>query len=284
NGKRIGMCKGNKDWINNLAKLGYELQLVEQHIITSSGKKVRPDLVASSNRLLSYFVCECKGGRTVDDDQLERYSTLTNSNFDMWIHTYSPGNFGVDLCLADFEENHEAIRANAKDLPILTFGDNALVKTGDFREIRLNDEFKEPISLVGKIPPLSYYPFSVEDSNAYIAPFVIRGLVSIALRKARWNTEDVTLELSVLQEEVVGSVFNSVFEVLSQDNKRQLREKIKVVIKWVLTNESMRGYFDVIEKEGTIKITRPLAKLQEASEDFIKKLDVEKPLMDFFQP
>lgn len=54
-------------------------------------------------------------------------------------------------------------------------------------------------------------------------------------------------------------------------------------MKWVLTNESMRGSFEIIEKEGTVKITRPLAKLQESAEEFIKNLEMEKSLMDFSQ-
>lgn len=257
---------------------------MEQDIITSSGQRVKPDMVASSNKLLSYFVCDCKGGKTVDGDQLVRYSTLRNQDFELWIHAYAPNDFEVDFCLADFEANHGSIAARATGFPILTFTDSVLFKTGNFSNDRLNEEFRNPISLDGKIPPLLYYPFSVEDSNSYIAPFVIRGMVSVALRKARWNSDqDNPLELSIMQEEIVESIFHPVFDALSQDNKRQLRKKIRLVIKWISEDIALRDFFEVIEKEGTVKINRPLARLQEASESFIKKLETERPLLDFLK-
>lgn len=68
----IGFCKKNTGWIQPLEEEGYKVQLIEQTISTEQGNKVKPDVIAASNKLLNSLVFECKGGVTLEQDQIER--------------------------------------------------------------------------------------------------------------------------------------------------------------------------------------------------------------------
>ena len=48
-------------------------------LITSDGRRTQPDIVASSERLHNYLACDCKGGTTIEQDQLDRYASLNRS-------------------------------------------------------------------------------------------------------------------------------------------------------------------------------------------------------------
>jgi len=276
----IGMCKKQRDWITVLAKLGYELQLVEQRVRTSTDQISHPDIVVSSNQLLHFLVCDCKGGITIDEDQIDRYSTLTKDNFANFIRPFAIKDFSLDVCLSDIEENHPLVLAHSKGFPILTFGKTALYKTGKFKQENLDSAFKEPINLEGMIPPLSYYPFSSEDTHAYIAPYVIRGLLSIATKNAKGGPSFAD-ENIVTRDEIITVVFNQVYESLSDSHRKQLKDKIWIVIRWVLKSEPMREALQLIEGQGSIKVARQLDKLQKAAEEFIADLETRQILDDF---
>lgn len=115
----IGMCKKQRNWINVLADLGYEPQLIEQQIRTSSDETVKPDLIAASNKLLHSLVFECKGGTTLEPEQLKRYSTLTRDDLRRWITVFAREELQFDVCLSDLEENHPFIAKMNQEFPMI---------------------------------------------------------------------------------------------------------------------------------------------------------------------
>jgi len=276
----IGMCKKHRNWIHVLADLGYEPQVIEKQVRTSSGDIVQPNIIATSNKLIHSLVFECKGGITVEQDQLQRYSTLTNENILRWITVFASENFHFDVCISDLEENHRFNAYIAKIFPMITFGNNKVSKTGDFGEEKLNVAFEEPITLEDKIPPLSYYPFSEDDENAYIAPFVIRGLVSIAIKNAKGGPS-ISEEIEITRDELIKLIFNPVYDALSRKHQGRLKEKIKEVIHLVKVRESMKDTLGIIEKAGGYKVSRPLSRLIKESEKFIAHLETQSSLIDF---
>jgi len=278
----IGMCKKHKDWVSVLADLGYEPNILEQRIRTSSDETVKPDIVTTSNKLLHFLVLECKGGITIEEDQLRRYATLTKDNLCRWVDVFAPNDFNLDVCLSDLEENHHFIMRRAKGFPIITFGKDEITKTGKFNEIKLNSAFQDPISLKGKIPPLLYYPFCEDDKNAYIAPFVIRGLVSIAFKKSKGGPS-VLDEGVITNDEIIRRVFNPIFDLLSNQHRKSLKERIKEVIRWVLAIEGMKEALGLIEQQAGYKTSRPLEKLVREAEIFIAHLQTQRPLIDFME-
>jgi len=189
-----------------------------------------------------------------------------------------PDRFTHDVCIVDLEEHHHVIVQQVTQFPILTFGSNSLYKTGNFNENGLNLAFNAPISLMGKNPPLSYYPFFIEDSNAYVAPYVIRALVEIGLRKSR---SGASLEVDVSYTEVVESIFKSVWDTMSSSIKRELTQKVENVLDFILTEPEMRNALKSVEKRRGIRVIRPLSKLQSVSEDFIKKCQSDSTLDRF---
>jgi len=276
----IGMCKRHKDWICLLNDLGYEPQIIEQQIRTSTDEVVKPDVIVTSNRLIHSLVFECKGGTTIDTDQLRRYSTLAVDNLLRWVTTFTSTDFHFDVCISDLQENHLFLATISKHFPMITFGKHKLFRTGEFKEGTLNDAFSKPIDLVGKIPPLSYYPFSEDDVNTYIAPFVIRGLVSVAVKKAKGGPSALEESL-VTRDELLRLIFNPVFDALSKQHQGRLRGKIREVVRWVLAREEMEEALGVIESRAGMTIRQPLEKLVREAQRLIEQLETQKPLIDF---
>ena len=283
----IGMCKKHKDWITVLADLGYSPELVEQKIRTSSEDIVKPDIIVTSTKLVHSLVFECKGGITIDQNQIKRYSALEKTNLLRWVgHAspmFTPDNFRFDVGISDLEENHPFVVAEVRDLPIITFGASKVVKSGEFRSSELNAAFKNPISLSGKVPPLSYYPFCEEDKDPYIATFVIRGLLAIAIKKAKGGPTAFDESL-ITRDEILKSLFNPIIDALAKEHQGRLKERIKEIIRWVMAKEEMKEAFGTIEQQAGYKISRPLEKLANEASKFIENLETQQSLMPFFKP
>jgi hypothetical protein len=169
-----------------------------------------------------------------------------------------------------------------KDVPIITFGDSRLVRTGQFNNAALNSTFKEPIDLDGKIPPLSYYPFGEQDKDPYIAAFVIRSLLAIAIKKSRGGPS-VFDKTVITRDEILKLIFNPIIDALSSEHQGRLKEKIKEVIRWVMANKEMNEAFGTIEQMVGYKINRPLEKLINEANKFIANLETQQPLIPFFK-
>lgn len=276
----IGMCKKNKLWVTILADLGYNAEIIEQRITTSSGHVVKPDVIAVSNRLLHSFVFECKGGRMLDVNQLERYSSLTVENLLRWITVFDRSNLQFDICIIDLEENHRFIKMVNKLFPMLTFSTEDLSRTRDFKRAKLNEVFRNPISLKGKMPPLSYYPFSEEDSNSYIALHVIRTLLSIAMKNAKGGPD--VFERSIISfDEIVAERFHRVWSALSQRHKERLKDKICEVLRRIMAREDMKQSLGIIQQKRGYRITRNLEQFKKATENFLAELQSQRPLSEF---
>jgi hypothetical protein len=280
----IGMCKKHRDWITVLADLGYDPHLIEKNIRTSAGERIKPDIIVTSTQLIHSLVFDVKGGITVDKDQLDRYTTLDKADLYRWVETANPmftiQNFQFDLCIGDLEQNHPPIAAAVKNVPIITFGSQKIEKTGQFQKAELNKQFREPLSLVGKIPPLFYYPFSENDQPAYIAPFVIRGLLSIALKRHRGGPS--VFDKSVItNEQILKAVFNPIFDALASEHQGRLKDIISDVFEWIMSDDGMKEAFGSIERQGGYKLRRPLDRLISASNKFIANLETQGKLDSF---
>jgi len=276
----IGMCKKNKQWITALADLGYNAQIIEQRITTSSGDVVKPDIVTVSNRFLHSIVFECKGGRTIDANQLRRYSTLTSDNLLRWITVFDRSDLQFDVCITDVEENHRYIKRINQLFPMFTFGSKEFFKTEEFGLAKLNNIFKEPISLKDKIPPLFYYPFCQDDNDSYIAIHVIRALLSIAIKNIKGGP-DVFEENVISCEEIIAHKFNHVWRALSKSHRKTLKNKIREVIRRILAREGMKETLGIIQQKQGYKIAKDLDRFQKQAEHLIEEFQSQLPISDF---
>ena len=275
----IGMCKESKQWIPILNKWGYEVQIIEQTMHTEKGDGyVKPDIVAASNILLHALVFEMKGGTSIKKEQLERYTNLEPSDL-RWVTVYDKAHLRMDVCLCDFEENHFAIKQVNTVFPTLIFNDTILQKEGNFRIEKLNELFKEPISLEGKTQPYSYYPFSEEDDQAYIAIHVIRTIVSILQKNNKMAMIDNLEELQnsfVALDDILATKFNYIWKVLSEEQKKALKAKIGDVTRRVFAEKALMESLGVIQSKEGYKVTRNLEQFERLSIKFIEQLMSEK--------
>lgn len=278
----IGMCKKDREWITILRDLGYSPYLIEKSIRTSTGSKVKTDIIVSSAKLIHSLVFEVKGGITVERDQIDRYTMIDRDDLYRWVALplFTRETFRFDWCVSDLAENHAFIAAKVKDAPIITFGTEQIEKTGQFRNTELNNAFSQPVSLIGKHAPTLYYPFGESDQHAYIARFVIQGLLQIALKKPKDGTSVFDQNL-ITRDEILKYIFNPVFSALSTDHQGNLKEKIKDVIRWIMADEKMKEAFGSIEQQGGYKLKRPLDKLQKVSNQFLAGLETQQKLEKF---
>lgn len=276
----IGMCKKNVDWVSVLADLGYEIQIIEQTMNTSSGDVVKPDIVVASNQLLHSLVFDAKGGITIDPDQLRRYSTLKSDDL-RWVSVFDRTHLQFNVCICDFVENHGLIKMANTQFPMLTFSSEVLTKEGKFNREKLNEVFKNPIDLKGKLPPLSYYPFSDVDEDPYIAMHVIRALLSIAMKNIKRGSAEVLEESIITFDEVIAVRFNPVWKALSTEHRKALKAKITEVTKRALANEKVKEPLGLVQQKKGYKITRNLDQFKKAAEQFIEDLQSQTTLGQF---
>jgi hypothetical protein len=283
----IGMCKPHKKWVNQLHELGYRPHFIEKTIKTTKGSEVKTDLIATSNKLVHSLVVEVKGGRTINPDQMERYSALDKSDLFNWVQMASPfftsDRFQYDWCVSDIEENHPVVSTIIKSIPIITFGRDKIEKTGQFSNTALNQKFSKPISTVGLYPPTFYYPFGENDSFPYIAQFAIQALLQIAMSKQK-NGKSVFDDDLIKTDGILKFIFNPVLNALSPEHRENLKEKIQTVIRWALENDEMKEAFGAIEQQGGYKIKRPLDKLDKVTKKFLANLETQSKLDPFQNP
>lgn len=280
----IGMCKKNESWINVLSdsELNYEVQIIEQSINTSSGEVVKPDVITASNRQLHSIVFEMKGGKTLKPDQMRRYESLTASDLLRWITVFDRAHLEFDVCICDLAENHQLIKAvNNNKFPMLVFGSESLTKEGKFKRAKLNEAFAEPISLREKIPPLSYYPFSDEDSVPYIAMHIIQALLSIIHKDVKQG-KIIPEETLFTFNELVAERFNYIWGVLSIEHKKALMLKINDSIKRFLAKDGVKETLGFIRQKEGIKITKNLDQFKKIAEKYIEDLQTQTPLSEFY--
>jgi len=98
----IGLCTKTRGWPSTLKDLGYKVEYIEPTFINSEGKKVNPDILFTSNKLIHALITECKGGISVEDEQLEKYSKITVDTVRNWVSVYDASRLSLDLCFASY--------------------------------------------------------------------------------------------------------------------------------------------------------------------------------------
>lgn len=276
----IGMCKKNKQWVTTFSDPGYDAEIIEQRITTSTGDSVKPDLVSVSNRLIHSLIFEVKGGTTINQDQLKRYSSLTSENVLRWVSVFDRAHHEFDVCVCDLAENHQYTRMINQNFPMLTFSPSEIVKERDFKRTRLNEALNKPISLIDKTPPLSYYPFSEADDDSYIALYVVRALLSIAMKNIKGGPS-VFAESVISCDEVIAQQFHHVWKALSQEHKTKLKAVIREVLKRMMAKQDLKEILGLVEQKKGYKMQKTLDQFKKSAEDFIAELQSQVPLSDF---
>lgn len=225
----IGFCMKSDSWIHPLQDLGYKAQLIEQTMrIEKTGKSIKPDIIATSKKTIHSIVFECKGGKTINDEQILRYKDLTTSDLLRWVDIHTHDNYSHDVCILTFKKNHESI-TNKINFPILSLSDISLERENNFSKTQVDEKFKTPISTKALKPPISYYPFSESEDRRVIIPHVLRAMISVLMDR-KTNDIDVTDPESFLNQTVLLRI-HKMWNILSREHQNSLRELIKEIIK-----------------------------------------------------
>ena len=220
----IAFCKKGESYIHPLADLGYEAKLIEQKIGTASGgKKVHPDVVAVSERLVHSLVIECKGGRTLDTEQISRYKMLKSSDLRRWHHIHDPNKHTHDICLLIYREHDNAFICNT-DVPILSLSETNLKKHNNFSNSQLNRKFDKEISIQNKAP-ISYYPFSPNDDRKVIIPHALRTILLATISGEGWSGTIPPVTDAVMRQ------VHKMWDILSREHQRLLQESVQTIIR-----------------------------------------------------
>lgn len=276
----IGFCIKNNSWIHPLADLGYKAQLIEQTIrAETSGKAVKPDVIATSKKTIHSIVFECKGGKTVDNKQISSYEDLTTFDLFRWVDVHTRDNFSHDVCIFNFKKNRELINGKI-NFPILSLSDVSIEKKNNFSKREVNRKFDKPISTKSMKPPISYYPFSELDDRRVVIPHVLRAMISVLMDR-RINDIDVTDPEYLLNETVLLRI-HKMWKILSKEHQNSLRKLVKEIIKDLKSAYPKFGNQIQAIQSGTKPNTQALSNLIKTCDEILKEEEEKKWLDDYF--
>jgi len=269
----IGLCKRTYGWPSTLKDLGYDVDWIEPKLINSEGRKVIPDLMLTSNKFLHSLVVECKGGKTLDKDQIDRLSKLTVDSVRDKASVYNARRLSLDVCFASFKDYlGHILQLLGESFPILVFSDTELKKHGKFKSRHLENALSNSISLGGS-PPTGYVPFTDEDDIDVVAMYVIQELVSMALK----SKKDDELKFDV--DEVLSKIF-PFWERTDEGAKKKLRNKVDSVIRQIILRKLKHRYLEKIKGRPTW-VAKPLQAFKAECEKLLKDIKEQKRLEHF---
>ena len=223
----IELCQDTARWPGVLHDLRYTVQLIEHSIsIRKSSQKITPDVVAVSNRLLHAMVIECKSGTNINSDQDRRYESLEPRDLTYHVTVHDPNRLTHVACYADGVPNHKSLEPHTK-LPFITFGSEEVAGKRDFGKKEINDKLHKGVSLKGMLEPTGYYPFSPDDEDSAIIPYVLTGLISYLVQRGRESpptTADANMAEAILKS------IHPFHEQIYSRHRQRLTQRIKRMI------------------------------------------------------
>lgn len=226
----------------------------------------------SSNRLIHSLVAECKGGRSLDSDQLRKYASLTVDAVRTKASLAESSRMSFSTMYACVSGNEEAL-LHAMDpvrrFPLLSFGTNEIGLSHRFDLEDLNNGFSSPLRFQG-YPPLSFYPFSDSDPDSYIARFIFQDLVSAATQKG----DRGPLEFD---SEIMLSRIHPLWSYVDDAKKAALRHKVDSIISYYVKRD-LKGYLERVKRRSSWKVVKSLQAFSREVRSILDDLTKQKRL------
>lgn len=274
----IGLCKKNEHWPSTLANLGYKIQIIEQRIRTTRGEIVKPDLILATNETPSHvLLVECKGGNSLDQNQIRRYSDVNILSFKPFV-TVRQDNLTFETTLVDFDVNHPQLVRQNTGLPIITFEQTQISRTGAFHKRPLDQAFQKPITLEGMKPPIHYYPFSDDEDMRVVARYVLRALISLS---AQPDGGRVTEETIFTHERMLTAV-HMCWNDIADPHRDNLRNKVRQTAEYLFNSfPRLREQLDELHTKSGVRVTGTLQSLQRTCIDILTELEQRTTMPEF---
>lgn len=274
----IGLCRKHVLWPSTLAELGYDVQIIEQRIRTAKGDVVKPDIILATNKTPSHvLLVECKSGNSLDQAQMRKYSDVNTLSFKPFV-TVRWDNLTFETSLVDSSENHDQIVRQNNGLPIITFEEKQISKTGSFQRRPLDQAFEKPISIEGMKPPLHYYPFSDDEDPRVVARYVLRALISLSSRRGG----ALTLDRTILTHDSMLESVHDCWKLLSDSHKANLRNRIRETVQYLFDNfPKLKEQLEELNSKSGVRITATLQSLQRTCTEIMTELEQRTTMLDF---
>ncbi len=275
----IGLCIKTYDYPSPLKNLGYSVEWIEPRLVNSEGKKVNPDLMFTSNRLVHVLITDCKGGKNVDehrkeeiDNQVERYSKITTDSIVPKVTVYDPNRLTFDIFFATNVELAEYLKDY--NIPVIIFSDEYIIKKNKFQEKKLEEAFLSRIIVSGK-PPTHFYPFSDQDERSVIALYVFQKLVVLSLRS---RGEFVEFDADTILKEI----YRQFWDVVDESKKKNLRNKVDDILFEYQKRKELKEYLEKVKRRRSWRITKSLDAFRKSCQEIIEELEKQQKL-DYFK-
>ena len=181
----IGMCKGTAGLPDHFKALGYSDKWIEYGFPTSSGDRVVPELIIASNKIGHTVLLECKSGANLDENQLQRYATVTSGDLRerAFLDPAECGEHDVVVVARDEFTDRILIGLDKAEcaFPVLVETSDGLQKVSNrFSLDPLNSLFDPILSIDWRYLPTFFFPLDAESSLREYAELTIPAVLQLA--------------------------------------------------------------------------------------------------------
>ena len=265
----IGLCKKTYGWPSTLKELGYFVELIEPIFVNSESKKVNADLRLTSNKLVHTLVTECKGGVTVDDQQIEKYAKLTVESIIRKTMVHDPRRLEFEVVFATNIKFRDELLKRIGTFPLIIFSETELTKENKFQNKELENAFSSPIAISTK-PPTHFYPFNDQDDRALIALYVFQKLVVLSL-----GTREDSNEIDI---DTILSKIQPFWKDIDETKKKALRGKVNDILFEYQKREELKEYLEKVKGKSSWRITKSLDAFRKGCQKIIDNLEKQRKL------
>ena len=183
----------------------YELETIECSFNMIAGGLIDADIILKNPQLNNLFILECKAGG-LEKEQAKRYASLVHKDITNANITTLSGNFSHEITYLTDAENKDklilGISENSLNFPVIYQNKDKLsLASNSIKCPTLNKLFTDNGGVViPENPPLIYYPFGKDDSDAHILNCI--GPVLIQLRGQEFTVEDILFKTHRIYEHI----------------------------------------------------------------------------------
>ena len=267
----IGMSKDFKDYPSCFKDEGYTLEIIEPKFINSEAKTVNPDILLSSNGSLNAIVSEVKKGH-ISQEEVDKYNAITGENLRNEVEdVFDLERLTSEFIISGTTKTEESFDHLNLEEPGLIFGGGKVKLRNRFKDEKLNQKFKDDITIPDK-PPTNFYPFSPNDKDAVIVSKISQSLMVIAANtygedELEFSTEDILEEAHPYWNRISGS------------GKKEIKSKTETIIE-KLMDKGLDENMEKIKGEDTYFVNSSKA-FQNKAQEVLSELSTQETLEKF---